>query len=270
MLSKWESHMRGAGFSPTTIDLYTGVINELLAFVDELNPEAIDRYLEDQLNRNQRSTVNTKLMVIRSFIGWAESRGHVEGVLEHLPEKIKAPKSQPYVPERKEIADLLGALRAKHRLAVLTMADAGLRIHEALKLQARDVDLSRGLIQVVGKGHKARLVPITTDRLRVALAQRLETCNAADYLVPGRSGTRMTTSNLRKVLTAASERAGVKRVTPHALRHSFAAHSARSLVPTKTIQKVLGHSSLSVTDRYLSSLEDGEQARAAYQGAFEE
>lgn len=263
MLNKWRQYMRAGGFSENTIDLYLRTMQELPVSPTSLTAEVVEEFIEGQIEHNSRSTANTKLQVIRSFARWAEERNLLAGVLEHLPSKVKAPEPEVYVPPRQDITDVAATLPHPHRLAMLMMADAGTRINETTRLKTQDVDLIHGTVRVVGKGAKAREVPISTDRLRMELEKAIST--GRKWLVPGRSG-HMTTSNLRKAIATACKRAGVKKITPHSLRHSFAAHSARSLVATKSIQKVLGHSSLGTTDRYLRSLETKEEVVEAYAG----
>lgn len=264
MLEQWHSTMAAAGFSPNTIALYLRTVKELDVEPEAVTATAIEKFIQQQIKINSRSTANTKLQALRSFVTWAEGRGLLSGVLRLLPSKVKAPAPNVYVPSRKDITDVGAVLRPKHRLALWLMADAGLRRHEVISVRPQDVDLDRGIIRVVGKGSKAREVPVATDRLRAEMEKALKA--SSEWLVPGRGGRRMSVENLGKVLEAACKRAEVERFTPHALRHSFAAHSARRLVDMKAIQRVLGHNNLGTTDRYLKSLESQAEIVEAYSG----
>lgn len=121
------------------------------------------------------------------------------------------------------------------------------------------------MIRVLGKGQRQRLAPIATEQLSVALGERLEQmARDTEYVVPGRGGSRMDESSVRKMLQRTCERLGVRRLNPHAFRHAFAAEAVRSGVHIKSVQRALGHSTLSTTDHYLQSLAGAEELTSAF------
>ena len=135
----------------------------------------------------------------------------------------------------------------------------GLRVGEAVSLDVRDVDLHRGEVRVLGKGGKERVVPlpsvareslaawIDSRRSRGLLGQPLFTT-----LRPGRDGPRrLSARSVRRLLAERARRARIAdRVHPHRLRHSYATHLLDMGADLREIQELLGHASLSTTEKY--------------------
>ncbi len=165
----------------------------------------------------------------------------------------KRPKRLPTVLSRAEVTRLLECIPTlKHRVLVMTAYATGLRLSELTHLEVGDIDSSRMLVRVrQGKGQKDRVVPLSRrllDELRVywraARPRRL--------LFPGRQPERPVHDTLvQKTIKAAARRAGIaKNVSPHVLRHSFATHLLEAGTDLRTLQRILGHSSLSTTAIY--------------------
>ena len=134
------------------------------------------------------------------------------------------------------------------------MADAGLRRNEALQLKAKDVDVEQGVIFILGKGSKERVVPIFTDRLRKELTLKLEsinpTKNANKYLTFN-SMTGKPYITIRKALLRAVKEAEIdKHVSHHLLRHSFGTNATIAGMSQKSLQLSMGHSSVVTTGIY--------------------
>jgi integrase/recombinase XerD len=140
--------------------------------------------------------------------------------------------------------------RIQH-LAILLL-DTGLRIAEALALRASDVDLDNHLIRVQGKGRKERLVPFSIGGRKVLY----KLCRNGGYLFPTPQGT-LSIRNAERDLTKLCVRAVIKgvRCSPHTLRHSFAVHYLRNGGNLEYLRRILGHSSILVTQRYLQSIQ---------------
>lgn len=166
-----------------------------------------------------------------------------------------------------EVDALVGAASARSsggvrtRALILVMQRCGLRVAEALALRPVDVDLDRCELRVLhGKGDKARTVPLdpgVAAAVQVWLSRRgeLGIRRRAPLFctLDGRKG--LYPQQVRATLQRLADQAGLeKRVHPHALRHAFAVHLDRQGVPVTTIQYVLGHTSLSITTRYLAGL----------------
>lgn len=165
-------------FAASTYQGYGKVIRRLARSIDkcpkELAAQDILSYLHSHLQRGvSRHTVNTWLLTIRSFLGWAAQQGLVAPQLrQQLPSSISYELSQPVAATEQEVDLILsqGRLPAPYQLAVLLMFDMGLRVSEAAQLRWRDVDLATRTINVLGKGSKRRQLPITSLRLYQMLA----------------------------------------------------------------------------------------------------
>ena len=145
----------------------------------------------------------------------------------------------------------------KHRAALMLCYGAGLRISEAVKIRAGDIDSKRMLIRVEeGKGRKDRYVMLSPRLLTVLRAYyRVSPCRNRpphDYLFASwREARHMTGSALSVACRYAAKNSGIpKRITPHTLRHSFATHLLEGGTDTRVIQVLLGHSRIDTTARY--------------------
>ena len=232
--------------SSNTYALYKMVIHQIIGEFGSpthWGDSTINSFLEWCAGReNSLSTRNTKLQVIRSFI---KSMG-----LDILvPEQVSHPSPNPKVASVDNVKALVGKLKGKYRLALLLMADAGLREAEVRHLRWDDVD---DMLTIYGKGNKIRMIPIATERLSNALKQGQN--NGNKYVVSNGNGSPICSGWLSKKIAKVSEELGIGRLTAHSFRHQFAARAVRRGVPVKAIQVALGHSNLVTTDHYLRSL----------------
>jgi len=146
------------------------------------------------------------------------------------------------------------ALRARDAALLELLYGAGLRVSEAAGVKAGDFDLERGLVTVLGKGNKERLVPCG-ETAAAAIAEYLELREAlapkAGQLFLNRNGGPLTDRSVNRLVKQYAERADIGRsVSPHVLRHSFATHLLEAGVDLRLIQEMLGHASLDTTAVY--------------------
>ena len=135
---------RARGMSRKTIELYRLALSQLEDFgaLSELDEAMVAEYLDRELDRNSRSTANTKLQVVRSFARWAVAAGELPArLLDQLPARVKHPAPEPRVATVEQLHTLLPELPLHHKVAVLLMGHAGLRISEVTGLTGKDVDL---------------------------------------------------------------------------------------------------------------------------------
>jgi len=207
------------------------------------------------------ATIGRKLAAVRAFLR------HALGA-ERVPDASFAPRRPrrlPDAPRPHEVDGELDALDGEGPLAVRNRAlvelvySAGLRSQEAVDLDLADVDFEQELVHVRGKGGKERVVPLgeeaarlVADYLREARPQLARGAENALFLsVRGR---RLDTSTLRRLIPH-----------PHRLRHAFATHLLEGGADLRTIQELLGHSSLSTTQMY--SHVDARRLRKVYDQA---
>ena len=173
-------------------------------------------------------------------------------VVERIPYP-KRPKRLPLVLSREQVALFLGAVRnLKHRALLMTIYGCGLRCNEVIHLRVEDIDSQRMLIRVRhGKGGRERQVPLSPKLLAV-LREYWEQYRPAPWLFPGKFPDRpMITAAVRWACRkVAQEVPQIPNVTPHSLRHSYATHLMDDGVNLRTIQILLGHSSVSTTAIY--------------------
>jgi site-specific recombinase XerD len=160
----------------------------------------------------------------------------------------------PTVLSVEEVNALLRALRdRRYQALAMVMYGAGLRIREAIALEVRDIDRSRGVLQIRhGKGNKAReakLSPVLYEWLRQYWARERPTL---PYLFASRkTGKLPRMATVRRAFARAAKEAWIKkRVTPHVLRHSFATHLLDEGTDVHVVRELLGHTSIRTTARY--------------------
>ena len=138
---------------------------------------------------------------------------------------------------------LAGSCRtARERLAVWTLLDTGLRVHELVGVSRERVEWQQRRLSVIGKGRKRRVVPLTGRVLRL-----LEAHFALSEVMP------FSIRGVQRLVKRVANRAGIARaVTPHTLRHSFAVRCVQKGISTRALQALLGHSSLATTEVYLN------------------
>ena len=132
------------------------------------------------------------------------------------------------------------------------MYASGLRVSELVGLTGSQVGLNEGVVRVVGKGDKERIVPLTTAA-KAALNEYLEATHLPDdYLFPGMLKGHLTPEAVRKTMRRLREKSpSLGEITPHVLRHTWATGALRAGVDLRTVQAAMGHSSSNTTMRYL-------------------
>jgi site-specific recombinase XerD len=207
------------------------------------------------------ATVARKLAAVRSFLRFTLGRSRVPDVPlaprrpRRLPETLRAGDVDALV-EKLDGDDALGL---RNRALVELVYSAGLRSAEAVGLDLGDVDFEQELVRVRGKGGKERVVPLGEEAAyRLALYLRdgrpALARGADDAMFLSARGRRLETSTLRRLVAH-----------PHRLRHAFATHLLEGGADLRTIQELLGHSSLSTTQIY--SHVDGRRLRRVYDRA---
>ncbi|HEY7744814.1 MAG TPA: tyrosine recombinase XerC [Desulfuromonadales bacterium] len=217
------------------------------------------RYLALLHKQNKKSTIGRKLAALRTFFRYLVR----EGVIRANPgELVATPKQEKYLPRTLTVDESFalmeqggdaGLLAGRDRAIVETLYSCGLRVSELTGLNVGSVDLREGLVRVLGKGRKERIVPIGS-KAREALDEYLVARgNPADEepLFLNHRGGRLTPRSVERNLKVQLLKAGIlKDATPHALRHSFATHLLDGGADLRAIQELLGHASLSTTQKY--------------------
>jgi len=179
-----------------------------------------------------------------------------------LPEVVrdipypKLPKTLPVVLSGSEVETVLRAVRVfKYRVVLTTIYAAGLRVNEACQLHCSDIDSKRMVIRVRGgKGKRDRYVMLSSRLLTLLRDYWRGQRPPGDPLFPSHYANSIYVSqySVRRAAAEAAEACGIrKRVRPHTLRHSFATHLIEAGADLRTVQIILGHSSIRTTARYV-------------------
>jgi integrase/recombinase XerD len=241
--------------SPRTIEAYVTAVAQLAEHYhrspEKISVEEVRGFLHHVITERRLafSSCNQKAAGIRFFYR------HVLG-RDAFDLKVPAKRSGrlPEPLSRSEVARLIEAARnAKHRVLLMTCYAAGLRVGELVRLQPGDIHAERMLIRVrEGKGHKDRFT-LLSPRLLAELRAYWRAARPRTWLFEGRgrSGP-LPVGTAQKVYYLAKQRAGVTHGHGiHSLRHSFATHLLEAGVDLPTIQRLLGHTSLTTTAKYL-------------------
>ncbi len=173
--------------------------------------------------------------------------------IRHIP-YAKAEKPLPVVLSPSETEALFARIdNIKHLAMLLVAYSGGLRVSEIARLAVADIDSSRMVIHVRrGKGRKDRIVPLSPVLLMI-LREHFRIARPDEYLFFGQDRSRpISTEAIAAACRNAALRAGLKkRVTPHTLRHTFATHHLEAGTDLRTLQLMMGHTSLKTTSRYL-------------------
>lgn len=232
--------------------------------VNKVDALALRAFLTDLLRRNRKSSVGRKLSAVKVFFRYLHRRGHVAA---DPTAGISTPKKEKQLPVHLSVDDMVRLLEApdkgtpdglRDRAMLEVIYSAGLRVSELVGLDWGDADRNLQLVRVRGKGGKERVVPFG-DRALAAL-------NAYQAAIPklcprrlcddkavflNRRGQRLTTRSVARLVDRYVAASGLAtKASPHALRHSFATHLLNAGADLRAIQELLGHASLSTTQRY--------------------
>lgn len=180
---------------------------------------------------------------------------HKEWAKEYLPTP-KIAKTLPLVLSQEEVLDVLGAIKNfKHRIVIMFIYSTGARVSECVNIKLTDIDSKRDQVNIrEGKGLKQRLVPLST-LLLTTLRRYYKAYRPQYYLFEGAGGkgTHLGVSAVREICQKARYRTPhiKKHYTPHTFRHSFATHLLEQGTNLLVIQRLMGHSDLSNTLKYL-------------------
>ena len=254
MIADMELRQLAEGTVAQYMRCYDKFVEHYMRQPDELGETEVRCYLLHLLKvkRLLPSTLKTHVASLRHLYQTTLRRPEV---VEHVPWP-KIPKSLPEILSGTEVEDLLGAIASfKHRTILTAAYGAGLRISEACHLACSDLDSKRMVLRVhQGKGKKDRYVMLSERLLLLLREYWVAARPPGDALFPGAGGegTFIRAGTVRSALHRAVKACGLsKRVVPHTLRHSFATHLLESGTDLRTIQVVLGHSSIRTTSRYL-------------------
>ncbi|WP_370333111.1 tyrosine recombinase XerC [Mycolicibacterium hippocampi] len=265
------------GRSEHTRRAYLGDLRSLFDFLAQRAPEAELRTLSLPVLRSwlaaqaaggtARSTLARRTSAVKTFTAWAVRRGLMTDDPATRLQVPKARRTLPSVLRQDQASDALDAAKSgaeqgdplalRDRLIVEMLYATGIRVSELCGLDVDDVDTSRRLLRVLGKGNKQRTVPYG-EPAHAALTQwltdgrpALVTAGSGAALLLGARGGRLDPRQARTVVhQTMTAVAGAPDIGPHGLRHSAATHLLEGGADLRVVQELLGHSSLATTQLY--------------------
>ena len=266
------------GYSHNTVRNYEIDLRQFIKYLEANDIDAEDfgsidfrmirGYLGGLYKRYKKTTISRKLSAIRSFFYYIERNGLNEG---NPAAEISSPKQGSYIPEYLNVDDMFRLLEAlkpetpldARNLAIIELLySCGIRVSELTGLNVPDIDFNQNLVRVIGKGNKERIVPAgkkalgavknyieSTRGLRKKVRDAGQT--GKDPLFLNNRGGRLSSRSVSKIIKKYVTECGlVSGITPHSLRHTFATHLLDSGADLRSVQEMLGHVSLSTTQKY--------------------
>lgn len=276
IISRWQNWLlKERLFSEHTLDAYS---RDLSLFLKHINPENsvslcdlatlevrdFRSFLSDRaahyINKN---SMGRELSSIKNFFKWLDVNNIAKNPAISI---ISSPRKPKILPKALDVDDAFNVLieakdiaqsvwQGLRDKAVLTLLyGCGLRISEALALNVGDINAKSEFLRIKGKGNKERIVPllpIVWQNIAAYLAKSPYSVNVGEPLFVGARGERLSPRIIQRQMQKLRGRIGLSdTLTPHALRHSFATQLLAAGVDLRSIQELLGHSSLITTQRY--------------------
>jgi integrase/recombinase XerD len=273
-------HLRAEkGFSLNTISAYQNDLGQLCSFVEELNGQLYPVESDEPrplLNRDQvvrfvlhlrereyaPTTVARKIAAVKSFCHFLEQ----EGILGEDPTlHVDSPRVTKYLPRAASVSEIErllaqldgdGPAALRDRAMLELLYATGMRVSELVSLNLSDLHMHEEVVQCRGKGDKQRQIPFG-GKARQAVEGYL--ANGRPPLLGRREhealflnhhGERLTRQGFWLIIKAYARQAGIEKITPHTLRHSFATHLLSNGADLRSVQELLGHSSIATTQVY--------------------
>ena len=260
------------GLAKNTLEAYRRDLSQFATWLDAQHRKAlisadqadIQSYLGYQFRKKTRATSVARLLsALKRFYRYCLRQGRVKADPTLRIDSPKLPRGLPKSLTEEDVENLLAAPRADKALGLRdkamleTLYAAGLRVSELVALKLGQVSQDMGVVRVVGKGSKERLVPLGEEAiawirqyLKEARPELLGGRAADDLFVTAR-GSAMTRQMFWYLLRRYAAQAGLKKpISPHTLRHAFATHLLNHGADLRVVQLLLGHSDISTTQIY--------------------
>ncbi len=275
-LKSFEDYLRSErNYSKHTIKAYITDIKEFSEVLKEMDLISSDNdqidftqldetpirvYISKLYNKNKKVSISRKLASIRTFFEFLIRSGHMKSNAAKLVPTPKGEKKLPTFLTVDEVVKLVetpgsdNAYESRDRAILELLYSCGLRVSELVGINLQDLDLDSMSVKVLGKGNKERIVPLGSkaeNALKTYLNQRLDLKPKDDQLFVNSKGGRLSTRSVDRIIKKYAVLSGIpKNISPHVLRHTFATHLLGGGADLRAIQEMLGHKSLSTTQRY--------------------
>ncbi len=272
VINSYLDHLKfERNYSDYTINNYK---NDILEFFEYLRSQSIDyknleysdlrfylMYLKDK-KADSNSSIDRKLSSLRGFYKYLVSNGVVSNNFFLLVNGLKKEKKLPRYFEYNELEELFKVpdirtpLGQRDRAILELLYATGIRVGELINVKLSDINFSERQIIILGKGNKERIVTFgdyCDEELRLYLDDGYKklNINSLEYIFLNNNGEKITERGIRYILDKLIKKTSInKRISPHMLRHSFATHLLNEGCDLLTVQKLLGHESISATQVY--------------------
>jgi integrase/recombinase XerC len=236
--------------------------------IEKVDRIAIRKYLSFLHRKNKKSSIARKISTLRSFFKYLAR----EQIIPSNPAKsVSTPKVEKTLPTTltvdeafrlmespkdifgKSSSEGLKEKKLRDRAILELLYSSGLRVSELVGLNSNQLDIDLGIVRVMGKGRKERIVPVGVKAIEVLKAYMEERgiMKGEEPIFVNSLGGRLTARSVGRLIKKYSRHSGIyRKVSPHSLRHTFATHLLDAGADIREIQEMLGHSSLSTTQRY--------------------
>ena len=253
--------------SPHTITNYTTDLKSFAAFLGEKDIGTVDhlalrRFLAEMRAKSySKATIARKLAALRSLFRFLYREGYIKANPIIAVATPKLDKKLPKFLDVEKVARLLETPNDKEvsglrdRAILETLYSTGMRVSELVRLDTDDIDFISGVLKVLGKGSKERMVPIGEAALAAIrrYTDKRDERKAKDKkaLFLNKSGRRLTDRGIRRIVAKHIRACSMdEKISPHSLRHSFATHLLDRGADLRSVQELLGHMNLSTTQIY--------------------
>jgi integrase/recombinase XerC len=265
-LATFLLHLRNEkNVSPHTERGYRSDLEQLADFLGDrdlagIGHQDLRQFLGHLITRKvKKSSLARKLSAVRAYFKYLNREGIISGNPARL---IATPKQDKRLPSVLTVDDALRLMNApqgnavddlRDRAVLETLYSTGIRASELVGINFEDINRNDHLIRIRGKGRKERIVPVGSKALDAidAYSARKNDKDRGASIFTGPSGKRLTARTVQRILGNYRKKLGLsQKASPHTLRHSFATHLLESGADLRAIQELLGHASLSTTQRY--------------------
>jgi len=252
-LEQFEGFLRSSGIS---------VSPQGEVVIERVDRLAIRKYLSFLHRKNKKSSIARKLSTLRSFFRYLVK----EQIISSNPAKaVSTPRIEKLLPTALTVDEAFRLVESplkgekpkemelRDRALLELLYSSGIRVSELVGLNLNRVDLGLGIVKVMGKGRKERIVPVGAKAIQ-ALKAYMEGRGVIEDSAPlfvNLKGGRLTGRSVGRLVKKYTRNSGIfRKISPHSLRHTFATHLLDAGADLREIQEMLGHVSLSTTQRY--------------------
>ena len=255
------------GLSENTTKAYQRDLNKFSNFLESISIDCLESISEEKCsawiadlfqNNVSARSIQRHISSAKGFFSYMKKIGLVQSSPFELINSPKSPNHLPNILSPEEVSQLLNFKpknsQDKRDFAIIELIySSGLRVSEAVNSNLSDFEDNNNFLRVIGKGSKTRLVPVgrfAQNAIKEWISARKKILTSDDALFVNLRGSRISTRSVQERIKNIALKQGLPPVNPHMLRHSFATHMLESSGDLRSIQELLGHSSLSTTQIY--------------------